>query len=107
MPGASEIRVLVARGRRINLLLVREISRRLLLPEDFKDGAMAVRAKARPGFQSVRTNDMFPFPLSRTCEAGLPSKRPKRPRYGSRMSKELTGQDFRDPRACLRTHTTE
>ena len=46
MHGASEIRVLVARGRRISLLLVREGSRRLLFHGDFKDGMAAIRAKA-------------------------------------------------------------
>ena len=53
--GASGIWVLVLRGRRINLLLIRERIRRLLLYEDFKDGVAAIRAKAesrllaRPG----------------------------------------------------------
>ena len=46
MHEASEIQVLVTRGRRVNLLLVREISRRLLFYEDFKDKAAAIRAKA-------------------------------------------------------------
>ena len=46
MHEASEIQVLVTRGRRVNLLLVREISRRLLLYEDFTDKAAAIRAKA-------------------------------------------------------------
>ena len=41
------MRVVVARGRRINLLLVRERSRRLLCPEDLRDEAVAIRAKAR------------------------------------------------------------
>ena len=49
MHGASEIRVLVARGIRISLLLVRERSRRLLFHEDFKDRVEAIRAKAKPG----------------------------------------------------------
>ena len=43
------MRVLVARGRRISLLLVRERSKRLLSHEDLKDEAAAIRAKARPG----------------------------------------------------------
>ena len=47
MHGVSEMRVLVARGRRISLLLVREISRRLRCPEDLGDEAAAIRAKAR------------------------------------------------------------
>ena len=42
------MRVLVARGRRIGLLLVRERGRRLLLLEWFRDGATAIRAKTRP-----------------------------------------------------------
>ena len=41
--------VLVARGGRGNLLLVQERSRRLLFHEDFRDGAAANKAKARPG----------------------------------------------------------
>ena len=49
MQGAFEMRVLVARGRRINLLLVREISRRLLSHGDFKDEVAPIKAKARPG----------------------------------------------------------
>ena len=42
--------VLVARGRGINFLLVRERSRRLICSEDLKDEAAAIRAKAIPGF---------------------------------------------------------
>ena len=34
--GASEMRVLVARGRRVSLLLVRERSQRLLIGEGFR-----------------------------------------------------------------------
>ena len=49
MHGASEIRVLVARGIRISLLLVRERSKRLLFHEDFRDRAGAIRTKAKPG----------------------------------------------------------
>ena len=47
--GASEILFLVARGRRINLLLVHERSRRLLFHENLKNGAAAIRTKARLG----------------------------------------------------------
>ena len=47
--GSFEIWVLVLRGRRINLLLIREGSRRLLFHGDFKDGAAAIRAKAESG----------------------------------------------------------
>ena len=46
---ASGIWVLVLRGRRINLLLIREGSERLLFHEDFKDGATAIKAKAKSG----------------------------------------------------------
>ena len=46
---ASEIRVLVTRGRRVSLLLVQDRSRRLLFHEDFRDKALAIRAKARSG----------------------------------------------------------
>ena len=42
------MQVLMSRGRRINFLLVRERSRRLLCPEDLKDEAATIRAKARP-----------------------------------------------------------
>ena len=48
---ALEMRVLVARGWRTSLLLVRERSRRILIHEDFKDGAVAIRAKARSGLR--------------------------------------------------------
>ena len=45
---ASEIRVLVIRGKRVNsLLLARERSRGLLLLKGFRDRAAATRAKAR------------------------------------------------------------
>ena len=44
---ASRIEVLVLRGRRINLLLTQEISRRPLFHKDLKDKAMATRAKAK------------------------------------------------------------
>ena len=44
--GAFRIWVLVLRGRRINLLLIREGSRRLLFHGDFEDGAKTIRAKA-------------------------------------------------------------
>ena len=45
---ASEMLVLVIRGRRVNFLLIAwEISKGLLLREGFKDRAAATRAKAR------------------------------------------------------------
>ena len=46
---ASKTQVLVTKGRRANLLLVRERSKRLLVHKGFKDKAMAMRAKARSG----------------------------------------------------------
>ena len=51
MHRASEILLLVTRGRRVNLLLVRERSRKLLFHEDFRDGdrAAAIKAKAESG----------------------------------------------------------
>ena len=49
MHGASEIRVLVTRGRRVSLLLVPERSRRLLFHKDFKDRVAAMRPEARSG----------------------------------------------------------
>ena len=68
------MRVLVARGRRINLLLAWDKGRRLLSHEDFKDRARLSRPRPDQGFQSVRTDDMFPFPSAQTCEVGLPSE---------------------------------
>ena len=44
----SEMWVLV-RGRRASLLRVRESSRGLLFPEDYRDRAKAIRAKVRVG----------------------------------------------------------
>ena len=49
MHRAPEMQVLVARGRRTSLLLVWERSRRLLVHEDFRDGAATISAKARLG----------------------------------------------------------
>ena len=54
MHEASEIWVLVARGRRISLLLVQERSTRLIFHEDFKDGVAAIRAKAELGLLARR-----------------------------------------------------
>ena len=48
MHGASGMRVLVIRGRRVDsILLARERSRGLLLHEGFRDKATATRAKAK------------------------------------------------------------
>ena len=52
--GASGIWVLVLRGGRINLLLIREGTERLLFHGDFKDGAAAIRAKAESGLLARR-----------------------------------------------------
>ena len=49
MHEALRMRVLVARGRRVGLLLVRERGRRLLLRKDFRNGAKVIRAKAKIG----------------------------------------------------------
>ena len=43
------MRVLVARGRRVSLLLVRERGRRLLLRKDFRNRAEIIKAKAKIG----------------------------------------------------------
>ena len=47
--GASGTWVLVLRGRRINLLLIREKSKRLLFHGDFGDGAAVIKVKAESG----------------------------------------------------------
>ena len=49
MHEALGMRVLVARGRRVNLLLVRERGRRLLLHKDFRNRAEVIRAEAKMG----------------------------------------------------------
>ena len=49
MHGASETQVLVTKGMRVSLLLVRERSRRLLVQEGFKDRAATIRVKAKLG----------------------------------------------------------
>ena len=52
--GASGIWVLVLRGMRINLLLIREGSGRLLFHGDFKNGVAAIMAKAKLGLIARR-----------------------------------------------------
>ena len=47
MHEVSEIRILVARGRRASLLPVREISQRLLVREGFRVKAIAIRVKEK------------------------------------------------------------
>ena len=49
MQEALRMRVLVARGRRVSLLLVRERSKRLLLRKDFRNRAEVIKAKAKIG----------------------------------------------------------
>ena len=49
MHEALEMRVLVARGRRVSLLLVQERGRRLLLRKDFKNRAEVIGVKAKIG----------------------------------------------------------
>ena len=49
MLGALGIRVIVARGKRVSLLLVRERGTRLLLRKDFRNRAELIRAKAKIG----------------------------------------------------------
>ena len=74
MHKASEMRVLVARGRRISLLLVRERSRRLLFHEDFRDRAAAIKAKSKSRFPISQDIDVLFLPSAWTYEKGLPSK---------------------------------
>ena len=71
MHGASETRVLVTKGRKASLLLVRERRIRLLVHEGFKDRVAAIRAKARLGSKPVRTNDMLPLSSTRTHQMEL------------------------------------
>ena len=46
---ASKTRMLVTKGRRANLLLVRERNKKLIVHKGFRDKAMAIRAKVRSG----------------------------------------------------------
>ena len=46
--------VLVLRGRRINLLLIREGSGRLIFHRNFKDVAVAIKARAESGLLARR-----------------------------------------------------
>ena len=66
MHRASEMLVLVIRGRMVSLILVRERSIRLLFHEDFRDRAVTIKAKAS------RTDDMLPLPSAWAHEMGLP-----------------------------------
>ena len=40
----------VTRGKRTSILLVRERIQRVIVHEGFRDGATAIRVKAKPGF---------------------------------------------------------
>ena len=63
--------VLVARERRISLLLVRDRSRRLLFHEDFRDGPRPSEPRPYQGSWPASTDDMFPLPSVWTYEVGL------------------------------------
>ena len=49
MEDAQSMRVLVAKGRRVSLLLVRKRGRRFLLHKDFRNRAEVIKAKAKIG----------------------------------------------------------
>ena len=66
------MRVLVARGRRVSLLLVRERSRRLLVHEGSR--AAAIRARGRSGLLVRLAAGVLPFPAAQTYEEGFPPK---------------------------------
>ena len=71
MHRAFEKRVLVAKGRRISLLLVRERSRNFY---SMRISGMGLRpSEPRPyqGPWPAKTDDMFPFPSTCTYKAGL------------------------------------
>ena len=77
----SKMLVLRIRERRVNLLLLAQgRSRGLLLHSDFRDRAVAIRAKAKviiPKWETLwgsrpdKAGDMFPLPSTWTLEAGL------------------------------------
>ena len=49
-----------------------------------------------------------PIPVLGCCTGAFCyADRPERLGFGSRSRIELTGRDFKDPRACLRHHTTD
>ena len=62
MHGASEIWVLVARGMRVSLLLVRERSQSLLVHEGFK--ASTIKAKARSELPIRRERGFIIYAIS-------------------------------------------
>ena len=66
------MRVLVARGRRVSLLLVRERSRGLLVHEGSR--AATIRAKDRSGLPVRRADGVLPLPTTQTYEEGLPQR---------------------------------
>ena len=64
---ASGIWVLLLRGRRIDLLLIQEGSKRLLFHGDFKDGAAAIRVKAESGLLMTCYHCHQPRHMRRDC----------------------------------------
>ena len=60
--------------KEINLLLVWERGRRLMLLECLGMGPQLLGLRPDQGFYPVRTADMFSLPSARTCEAGLTSE---------------------------------
>ena len=66
------MRVLVAKGRRVSLLLVRERSRGLLVHEGSR--AAAIRPRDRSGCWSGWADGVLPLPAARTYEEGLPTE---------------------------------
>ena len=67
MLGVLRMRVLVARGRRVGLLLVRERSRGILVH-------VGSKARTDQGCQLGWADGVLPLPAARTYEEGLPSE---------------------------------
>ena len=66
--GASEMRVLVIRGMRVNFpLLARERSKGLLLHEGFRDKAVAIEAKVRISHPKMRDTSGLLASQGREC----------------------------------------
>ena len=127
------MRVLVARGRRVGLLLVRERSRGLLVHVGFR--AAAIRAKDKSGLPvklgrwcatianspdisgGIAPRDRDPRVSGQrspsSCRTGEDTVysfkaryRLERPDYVPRQRTRPTGRDVRGSGACLRHHTT-